>query len=129
LVAERESDQPSDPNRTPDANAELKSNAEIEDPSTQTDFLGDLLEETSLWPILLVVLFSTGAFGAGMIVLAIGDRNPFAAGALLLVAGMTVDTLIRATRRSGLRTIAKLIALFWVISIGLALVALFSGIA
>jgi hypothetical protein len=64
-----------------------------------------------------------------LIVLAAGDRNPFALAALLLIFAMTTDTLIRARRRLELRNLAKLILLFWMVSIVLALVAVFTGIA
>jgi len=128
-VTERESDQRDDPGEAPNASTESEQTEETEGASADTDHLGDILEETSLWPLLLVVLFSTGTFGAGMIVLAVVDQNPFAAGALLLVAGMTIDVLVRARRRKALRTIAKFIILFWVVSGGLALIALISGIA
>jgi len=128
-VTEREPDQRDDPDEAPTASAESEQTEETEGASAGTDHLANILEETSLWPLLLVGLFSTGAFGASMIVLAFGDRNPFAAAAFLLVAGMTIDVLVRARRRKELRTIAKFIILFWVVSSGLALIALISGSA
>jgi uncharacterized membrane protein YjjP (DUF1212 family) len=103
--------------------------SEPEDLPSPNEILGTLFAEASLWPLLIVVLGSTGTFGAALIVLAIGDRNPFALAALLLILGMTTDMLIRARRRTGLRNVAKLIALFWAVSIALALVAVFTGIA
>ncbi len=128
-MTERGPDQRNEPDETPNESAESEQTEETEGASAETDYLANILEETSIWPILLVVLFSTGTFGAGMIVLAIGDRNPFAAAALLLVAGMTIDVLVRARCRTELRTIAKFIILFWVVSSSLALIALISGIA
>lgn len=103
--------------------------SEPEDLPSPNEILGTLFGEASLWPLLIVVLGSTGTFGAALIVLALGDRNPFALAALLLILAMTTDTLIRARRRTDLRNLAKLIALFWAVSIALALVAVFSGIA
>jgi uncharacterized membrane protein YjjP (DUF1212 family) len=93
------------------------------------ELLGTLFEETSLWPLLIVILCSTGAFGAALLVLALGDRNPFAAAALLLLLGMTTDVIIRARRRVEIRNLAKIIALFWAAAIALAVVAVATGIA
>ena len=109
--------------------SEHREASEPEDLPNPNEILGTLFAEASLWPLLIVVLGSTGTFGAALIVLALGDRNPFALAALLLILAMTTDTLIRARRRTDLRNVAKLIALFWTVSIALALVAVFSGIA
>ena len=100
-----------------------------EDLPSANEIVGTLLSERSLWPLVVVMLGSLGAFGAALLVLSIGDQNPFAIAALVLVLGMTIDTLIRARRRLELRNLAKLIALFWGVSIGLALIAVTTGIA
>jgi len=115
------SERPLDPDRPRES--------EPEDLPSANEILGTLFDEASLWPLVIVVLGSSGAFGAALIVLAVGDRNPFALAALLLILAMTTDTLIRARRRLELRNLAKLIILFWTVSIVLALVAVFTGIA
>jgi hypothetical protein len=102
---------------------------EPEDLPSANELLGTLFEETSLWPLLVVMLTSLGAFGAALIVLTIIDRSPFAALALLLLLGMTTDTLIRARSRPPMRNLARLIVLFWIVSSGLAIVAITTGIA
>lgn len=100
-----------------------------EDLPSANEILGTLFQEASLWPLVTVLLGSTGAFGAALIVLATSDHNIFAAAALLLLSGMSVDVLVRARRRPETRNVAKLVALFWVTSIALALVAIMTGIA
>lgn len=85
--------------------------------------------ETTLWPVLIVLVASLGAMGAAAIVLAFGDRNPFAAIALLLVAGMTVDLGWRARRRRELRRVAASVAVLWLASGLMAAAALYFGIA
>ena len=100
-----------------------------EDLPSANDLIGTLFEEASLWPILTVFLGSTGAFGAALLVLAIGDRNPFAAAALFLLLGMTTDVMVRARRNKQIRNLAKFVALFWTVATALALVAVGTGIA
>ena len=96
------------------------------------ELIGTFLEEASLWPVLLVVLGSGGAFGAALLILSAVDRNPFAAAALFLLLGMTVDTVWRAYRsspRPGPRNIALLLGLLWASSIAFAGLAFWTGLA
>lgn len=91
--------------------------------------VGTFLQEPSLWPVLAVALGSGGAFAATLMILAGVDRNPFAAAALLLVLGMTIDVVVRARRRPSYRNGARLLALVWLAGLVLSGVALWSGIA
>ncbi len=91
--------------------------------------IGSFMREGSLWPVLLVAIASAGAFGAAMLILVGVDHNPFAAAALLLIIGMTVDMFVRARRHAGYRNLARLIGLIWCAAIALALLAIWTGIA
>ena len=91
--------------------------------------VGTFFAEPSLWPVLVVVLASGGVFGAALIALSVVDRNPFAALALLLVAGMSLDGGLRSLRRPGPRPLARLIALLWVAALGFTALAVWSGLA
>jgi hypothetical protein len=91
--------------------------------------IGTFMSEASLWPVLVVALGSGGAFGAAMLILAGVDHNPFAAAALLLVTGMSVDVGLRARREPEFRNIAKLIALLWGAAFAFAAIAIWTGIA
>jgi hypothetical protein len=93
------------------------------------EFIESFMNETSLWPVLVVLIGSGGAFGAAMLILAGVDRNPFAAGALLLVLGMSVDVFVQARRKAIYRNIAKLVGLLWCAAIGLAGIVIWTGIA
>ncbi|MBW2423528.1 MAG: hypothetical protein JRG86_04730 [Deltaproteobacteria bacterium] len=93
------------------------------------EHLAFFFNETTLWPVLIVLVASLGAMGAAAIVLAFGDRNPFAALALLLVAGMSADLGWRARRRRELRRVAASVAVLWLVSGLLAAAALYFGIA
>jgi hypothetical protein len=93
------------------------------------ELIGHFMQETALWPVFIVAIVSGGALGAAMLVLAWVDRNPFAAAALLLVLGMSVDVVIQARRKALYRNIAKLVALLWCSAIALAGVGVWTGIA
>ena len=53
-----------------------------EDFPSVDELIGSFMNETSLWPVLVVAIASMGAFGAAMLVLTGIDHNPFAAAAL-----------------------------------------------
>lgn len=91
--------------------------------------IGTFMQEPSLWPVLAVALGSGGAFAATLMVLAGVDRNPFAAAALLLVLGMTIDVVVRARRRPSYRNGARLLGLIWLAGFLFSGLALWSGIA
>lgn len=93
------------------------------------DLIGSFLSEASLWPVLIVALGSSGAFGAAVLILTVVDHNPFSAAALLLMLGMTLDVGLRARRESGFRNIAKFVGLVWVAALGFTALALYTGIA
>ena len=116
----------------PDSDAEPESrrpeDAGLAHPSNANQLLDTLFTDSALWPLLIVILISVGALGAGVLVLGLGDRNYFASAALLLLAGMTIDVSLRARRRPRYRILAKAILLLWATAIALALVAVYSGI-
>jgi hypothetical protein len=105
------------------------------DDETQEDFpnvdelIGNFMQEASLWPLLVVVIASAGAFGAALLILTGIDRNPFAAGALLLIFGMSVDVFIQARRKAVYRNLARLVGLIWCAAIALTGLAIWTGIA
>jgi hypothetical protein len=96
---------------------------------TIDEFIGTFFQEPSLLPIVIAVLLSGGAFGAAMLILTVLDRNPFAAAALILITGMTVDICWQARKKQSFRNVARLIGLVWAVSVALAILALWSGIA
>ncbi len=104
-------------------------NADEEDFPRLDELIGTFLREPSLMPVAVVILGTGGAFGAALLILTGLDRNPFAAGALILIAGMTVDVSLRARKEPAFRNLALLIGLVWAASVALALLALATGIA
>ncbi len=93
------------------------------------ELIGSFMGEASLWPVLIVAVGSAGAFGAAMLVLVGIDHNPFAAAALLLILGLSIDIFVQSRRKAIYRNIAKLIGVIWCVSIAMALLAIFTGIA
>lgn len=106
-----------------------------EDEETPEDFpnfdelIGGFMQEASLWPVLVVLIASAGAFGAAMLVLTGIDHNPFAAAALLLIFGMSVDVFVQSRRKTVYRNLARLVGLIWCAAICFAGLAIWSGIA
>lgn len=106
-----------------------------EDEETPEDFqnfdemLGSFIKDVSLWPVLIVAIGSAGTIGAAMLILTGIDHNPFAALALLLIFGMSVDVFIQARRKAVHRNLARLLGLIWCAAIALAGLAIWTGIA
>ena len=96
---------------------------------TLDELIGTFFGEPSLLPIVIVILLTGGAFGAALLILTGLDRNPFAAGALVLITGMTVDVCLQARKKPSFRNLALLIGMVWGVSVLLAILALWSGIA
>ena len=93
------------------------------------ELIGTFFSEPSLLPVVIVVLGSGGAFGAFAMILTVVDRNPFAAAALVMITGMTVDICLRARKEAAFRNLAILIGLVWASSVLLAGIAVVTGIA
>lgn len=93
------------------------------------EIIGTFMKESSLWPVLIVMLGTAGAFGGALLVLTGVDRSPFAAAALVLLFGMTADVGFRSRRNPGLRNLAKLLVLIWMVAAAFAGLALWSGLA
>ncbi len=91
--------------------------------------IGTFMKESSLWPVLIVMLGTAGALGGAILVLAGVDHSPFAAAALILLLGMTVDVAFRSRRNVGLRNLARLVGLIWLVAAAFAGLAVWSGVA
>jgi pimeloyl-ACP methyl ester carboxylesterase len=117
-----------EPNSNEEPESRSADDSGPEDLPDVNELLDTLFTDRSLWPLLTVFGISLGALGAAALVLALGDRNVFAAGALLLLAGMTIDVCLRARRRPSYRVLAKAILLLWTSATVLALIAVYSGI-
>ncbi len=122
-------DEAARPTRDPETLTSQEPSREVEASPGLDDLLGVLWRESTLWPLLIVIVASFGALGAGLFVLSVVDRNPFAAGALILLVGMTLDLLWRARRRPRLRNLARSVGVIWLAALALAGLAVWLGIA
>ncbi len=85
--------------------------------------------ESTLWPVTLVLILSLVTFGAGLLLLALEGGNVFAIVGVLLLAGMSVESVVRDLRKGGgARRVSQLVVTFWVLSGLLAGLAAWTGI-
>jgi hypothetical protein len=86
------------------------------EPRTLADHLREYVRDSTLWPVLLVAAAIFVTLGAAVLVSAIGDRNPFALAALLLLLGVSLDASVRELRSTGFGTICGMLLAFWGLS-------------
>ncbi len=98
-------------------------------PSGLLGHLQAYVTEPTLWPVLLVALTSLSVLLAWALVLAVGDRNLFALGAIALLVILSADAVrgdLRRPTRRGLGT-ALLVSL-WGLAGGIGWVARWYGL-
>jgi hypothetical protein len=71
-----------------------------DEPRSLDDWLRQFFRDSSLIPVLLVAVGCFTAIGAGVIAWAVVGRSWAAIAALVLLAGMTLDTVLRELRRT-----------------------------
>ena len=82
------------------------------------------VRDSTLWPVLLVVIAHAAAFLAPALLLALRDRRIPAQAALLLLAAFTVDSVWRELRRRGrVGALNGVVLCTWLLSVVLAVVA------
>jgi hypothetical protein len=86
-------------------------------------WLAPFFRDSTLWPVLAVVIMIFVLFGAWGLLLAAFERNVFALCAMVIAFWVSVDVVIRNRRRGGARLIVGCIVGFWALSIGAATVA------
>jgi hypothetical protein len=99
------------------------------EPSSLDGWLTGFARNLALRPILVVVVVSFAALGAGALVLALRDHSLPAIGALTLLALGTGDLLLRDLRRRRFGPAARLVTVVWVLSALAAAGAVALGIA
>jgi hypothetical protein len=100
------------------------------EPRSLDDWLRQFFRDSSLVPVLLVAVGCFTAIGAGVIAWAFVERNLAAIAALVLLAGMTLDTLrrqLRQTRRISL--LGRCVVGLWALSALGAAAAIALGLA
>jgi hypothetical protein len=100
------------------------------EPRGLDDWLRQFFRDSTLVPVLLVVTGSFTAIGAGLIAWAVRGRSLAAIAALVLLAGMSADALLRDRRRNGRLGLASRCVLgLWALSAAGAAAAVALGLA
>jgi hypothetical protein len=94
------------------------------------EWLRPFFRDSTLVPVLLVAAGCFTALGAGIIAWAVRGRSLAAIGALVLLAGMSADALLRDRRRRGRLGLASRAVLgLWGLSAAAAAAAIAIGLA
>jgi hypothetical protein len=94
------------------------------------EWLRPFFRDSTLVPVLLVAAGCFTALGAGIIAWAVRGRSLAAIGALVLLAGMSADALLRDRRRRGRLGLASRAVLgLWALSAAAAAAAIAIGLA
>jgi len=100
------------------------------EPHSLDDWLRQFVSDSTLVPVALVAVGCFTAIGAGVLLAALWDRNLPAIAALVLLAGMSLDALLRDRRRRGrLGLASRLVLTLWGLSLAAAVAALALGLA
>ena len=92
-------------------------------------WLRPFFEDSSLWPVAIVVALCLFTMGAGVLLLVWMTANPFALLAIVLLAGMTVDIAVRALRRGTKKVLAWCAISLWLGSLAVAALGVALGVA
>ncbi len=79
--------------------------------------LAPLFEDSPLWPLLLVGIFTVATFGAGIVTLALLERSIAAMGALALLVFLTFYGLDENIRQRRLGRVGWLAVVLWVLTL------------
>ena len=90
-------------------------------------FLRPLFPDSSLWPILIVVMIVLATFFGSVILMAVRTRSLVAVAALLGLAWLTTAPVTADVRRRRLGATSLVLLLLWAISLGVALVGARTG--
>ena len=100
------------------------------EPKSLDDWLRQFVSDSTLVPVALVAAGCFTAIGAGVLLAALWARNLPAIAALVLLAGMSSDALLRDRRRHGrLGLASRLILALWALSVAASAAALALGLA
>ena len=100
------------------------------EPKSLDDWLRPYFTDSTLVPVLLVAAGCFTAVGAGIIAWAVRGRSLAALAALVLLAGMSVDALLRDRRRRGrLGLASRSVLALWALSAAAAAAAVALGLA
>lgn len=102
---------------------------ETNGPAGVDSWLQPFFTDSALWPVVLVTAGCLGTLGAAMLVAALYVFNYAAIGALLLLAWMSSDAVIRNRKEGRFGLLGRCIMSLWFVSALLAIGAVWLGLA
>jgi len=79
--------------------------------------------DSTLWPVLIVVVLVAATLGASVLLLALRERNPYSLGALALLVWISVDQIWRDLSQRRFGVASRGVLLLWAAAAGVALLA------
>lgn len=79
--------------------------------------------DSTLWPVLSVVVGAVAALGGFTLVLALRERNPYSLVVLAIVGWISADLVWRDLRRRRFGPASRVVLLLWAVAGGAALLA------
>jgi hypothetical protein len=79
--------------------------------------------DSTLWPVLVVVVLVAATLGGSMLLLAVRERNPYSLGALALLFWISVDQIWRDLSQRRFGVASRGVLLLWVVAAGVAVLA------
>ena len=91
-----------------------------DEPAGLEHWLRPFVEESTLWPVTLVAGLVLATFGAGLVLMALLERNPFAVVGLLVAVWASAEPLFADWRRRRFGLVAGLVLTLWLAVAGIA---------
>ena len=79
-------------------------------------WLSPYFTDSTLFPVVLVAAAVGVTLGSTLLLLAVVERNFFAAAALFVLAGVSVDVVYRDLKRRRFGLLSRIVAGFWALS-------------
>jgi len=109
--------------------AESEEKSPESDPGHRGDrWIRPYFEDSALWPLLIVAFVIAVTIASAVLLLAFGDRNPFALAALLGLGWMSADTVWGDLRHRRLGLVSGLILSIWLFAGVATLAAIRTGL-
>ncbi len=90
---------------------------------TVDHWIRPFLEDSALWPVLIVAILSFSTFGAAILVVAVDTRSRFAIAGLLILGWMSTVAIWGDLRVRRLGPTGGIVVVLWLLSASLALAA------
>ena len=87
-----------------------------DEPQSIGDHLREYLRDSALWPVLIVGIAIFATLGGAVLLTALRGRNLFALLAIVVIACVTADAVIREVRKGGPGLVCGIALSLWALS-------------